>query len=221
MKISIAPGSRRILGTAVALWMALVGGTAALAQSSQGSSAPSAQASASDAATPPPQSNPKRVSAVVTQVQALRKEGRNAQALEALEAALKTAPRDAQLRFLYGVTVAEAGRRDDAIAVFESLVADFPELPEPHNNLAVMHAAAGELDKARAALENAVRALPGYALAHENLGDLYLRLAVRSWERAEQADAGNRSAAARLALARELIQRITPAPASNAAPTRN
>ncbi len=201
--------------------MALAGGTAALAQSAQGASAPSAQAPASAAAAPPQQSDPRRVSALVSQVHALRKEGRTAQALEALEAALKSAPRDAQLRFLYGVTVAEAGRRDDAIAIFESLVADFPELPEPYNNLAVMHAAAGELDRARAALENAVRALPGYALAHENLGDLYLRLAVRSWERAEQADPGNRSAAARLALARELVQRITPAPASNATPARN
>ena len=166
----------------------------------------------------PEQSDPRRVSAAVARVQSLRKDGRTQDALQELEQALRAAPRDAQLRFLYGVTVAEAGRRDDAIAVFEQLTADFPELPEPHNNLAVMHAAAGDLDRARAALENAVRALPGYALAHENLGDIYLRMAERSWEQASRADARNRSAPAKLALARELIQRIAAsAPAGSAA----
>ena len=213
MKSSIAPGFPAIRGLAAAVGLL----AAALAAPSHAQQAP---ASRPDTATAPVEvapesSDPRRVAAAVARVQALRKEGRTQEALQALEQALRTAPRDAQLRFLYGVTVAEAGRRADAIAVFEQLTADFPELPEPHNNLAVMHAAAGDLDRARAALENAVRALPGYALAHENLGDLYLRMAERSWERASRADARNRSAPAKLALAREMMARIA-APASSA-----
>lgn len=160
------------------------------------------------------QSNPHQVAAVVSEVNRLRAEGRRNEALAALEAALKTAPRDAQLRFLYGVTIAEAGRREDAIAVFEQLSTDFPELPEPYNNVAVMYAAAGDLDRARMALENAVRALPDYALAHENLGDLYVRLAARAWERAIKADPANRSASAKLAMAQDFLKRIAPAPTS-------
>jgi tetratricopeptide (TPR) repeat protein len=213
MKTSIAPGYPAIRSIAAAVALAAAAAIApAFAQQAPGAS-PGAPPAA--AAAVPEQSDPRRVAAAVARVQALRKDGRTQEALQELELALRAAPRDAQLRFLYGVTVAEAGRRDDAIAVFEQLTADFPELPEPHNNLAVMHAAVGDLDRARAALENAVRALPGYALAHENLGDVYLRMAERSWERASRADARNRSAPAKLALARELLQRVA-LPASGA-----
>lgn len=216
MKTSIAPGFPPIRSLAAAFALAVTAATApAVAQQAPGATA---GAPPGVSAVLPERSDPRRVAAAVARVQSLRKDGRPQDALEELEQALRAAPRDAQLRFLYGVTVAEAGRRDDAIAVFEQLTADFPELPEPHNNLAVMHAAAGDLDRARAALENAVRALPGYALAHENLGDLYLRMAERSWERASQADPRNRSVPSKLALARELMQRIAaPAAAGSSA----
>ncbi|MCZ7562170.1 MAG: hypothetical protein M5U30_20840 [Burkholderiaceae bacterium] len=83
-------------------------------------------------------------------------------------------------------------------------------MPEPHNNLAALYAARGELDRARAALEEAVRALPTYSLANENLGDIHLRLAERAYQRAVRADAGNRAAREKLALARELTSKISP-----------
>ena len=208
MKSSIAPGYPGIRRLAVAAALSCMVLSWPLAGAAQPAAAgvPASPQAVSTAA----QSDPRQVAATVAEVQALRKAGRGAEALPVLEAALRSAPRDAQLRFLYGLTVAEAGRAGDAIAVFESLTVDFPELPEPYNNLAVMHAAQGDLDKARAALENAVRALPGYALAHENLGDLYLRLAARAWARAAELDATSRSAPARLEAARTLIQQITP-----------
>ena len=133
-----------------------------------------------------------------------------------LESGLRDHPNDPQLRFLYGVTVADLGRTQDAIDVFRQLAADFPELPEPHNNLAVLYAAAGDLDKARAALDESVRAAPGYALAHENLGDLHLRLAVRAYERSLQIDTRNASARSKLELARELLNRVAQPPAATA-----
>jgi Flp pilus assembly protein TadD len=106
--------------------------------------------------------------------------------------------------------LADAGRTEDAMRGFIELTQEFPELPEPHNNLATLHAARGDLDQARAALESAVRALPSYALAWENLGDVHLRLAERAWARAASLD--NASAAqAKLKLARELIDRVSPA----------
>jgi len=147
-------------------------------------------------------------------------EGKHADALATLEASLKEFPRDAQLRFLYGVAIGERGRTQDAIDVFQQLTEDFPELPEPYNNLAVMLAAIGELDRARVALENAVRALPGYALAQENLGDVYLRMAARAYERAAQLDPKAGASREKLTLARELLARIAPKPAPDAAPSR-
>lgn len=153
------------------------------------------------------QSDPRQASTAAEQAGRLMRERKNEDALRVLDVALKTSPRDPQLRFLYGVALADLGRTQDATAIFEQMTQDFPELPEPHNNLAVMHAAAGELDKARAALENAVRALPGYALAQENLGDVYLRMAARAYERATTLDPRSESARERLALAREFMRR--------------
>ncbi len=169
----------------------------------------------------PLQSDPRRDATAAAQAKRLMGERRFDDALKVLEPALKGSPRDPQLRFLYGVTLAERGQAQDATEVFEQLTQDFPELPEPYNNLAVMYAAAGNLERARSALENAVRALPGYSLAHENLGDVYLRMAARAYERAAGLDSGAAKARNKLALARELLARIAPTPNAGAAPARS
>ncbi|HPU53091.1 MAG TPA: tetratricopeptide repeat protein, partial [Burkholderiaceae bacterium] len=91
----------------------------------------------------PLRSDPRTVTTAVEQAARLSKEGKPEAALASLEASLKTHPRDPQLRFLYGVIMAEQKRTDDAINVFEQLTQDFPELPEPHNNLAVVLAGRG------------------------------------------------------------------------------
>lgn len=139
-------------------------------------------------------------------IQRLLRAGQSAAALARVEQGLATRPRDPQLRFLQGVALGDAGRHEEARQVYARLVEDYPELPEPHNNLAVLHAARGELDLARAALETALRLHPGYATAHANLGDVYLRLAARSWERAQQIEPGLAAGlATRLTGARQLL----------------
>ncbi|ODS97177.1 MAG: hypothetical protein ABS56_10310 [Lautropia sp. SCN 69-89] len=157
-----------------------------------------------------PAGGPRAATAALESARKLFAEHRNDEALAAIDAGLKATPNDLQLRFERGVVLADSGRTDDAIEVFEALTQEFPELPEPHNNLAALYAARGELDRARAALEDAVRALPSYSLANENLGDIHLRLAERAYQRAVQADAGNRAARGKLALARELISKVSP-----------
>jgi tetratricopeptide (TPR) repeat protein len=138
--------------------------------------------------------------------------GRIDEALGVTDEALKTDPRNAQLRFLRGVILAERGRTDEAQAMFRGMTEDFPELPEPYNNLAVIHAGRGEWEAARQALEQSVRAVPTYALAHENLGDIHLQLAARAYEQAGRLDARNASTRSKLALARELIARVQAVP---------
>lgn len=201
-----APGSFRL---ALAIGLALAaGGVLAQSRTAPGATAATALPAPAEGG----QSDPRRAATVAEQVRRLIGEKKPDDALKLLEAGLRDHPADAQLRFLYGVMQADRGRTRDAIDVFTQLAADFPELPEPHNNLAVLHAAAGDLDRARAALEEAVRAAPAYALAQENLGDLHLRLAARAYERALQADARSASARAKLDMARDLIARIaTPA----------
>jgi len=112
-------------------------------------------------------------------------------------------PREPQARFLKGIALTDQKKNDDAIVVYRGLIADFPEMPEPHNNLAVLYAQKGELDLARDELLLAIRTAPDYAVARENLGDVYAQLAAEQYERAGTLDKRNKTAPAKLKLMRD------------------
>lgn len=182
------PGTRILLGIALAAGM--VSASANLSKAHAQSVAPAESA--------------------VAHAEALKiyRAGERSRALARVDKALSTDPKDTQLRFLRGVLLTELGRRDDAILLFRQMIQDFPELPEPYNNLAVLQASGGDLDSARETLEAAIRVLPSYGLAHENLGDIYLRLAQRAWEHAEFLNPAQAARVQeRLSLARDLITR--------------
>jgi Flp pilus assembly protein TadD len=122
-----------------------------------------------------------------------------------IDALLASRPREPQARFLKGVAQTEQGQSAAAIATFRGLVEDYPELPEPYNNLAVLYAQKGDYENARVVLETAIRAAPDWAVAHENLGDVYARLAAAQYNRAATLDKGNKTAPAKLVLARQLL----------------
>ncbi|MBP6160427.1 MAG: tetratricopeptide repeat protein [Giesbergeria sp.] len=139
-------------------------------------------------------------------ITALLKSGKAADALAKADQRLASAPKDPQLRFLRGVAQADSGKPNDAIATFTQLTQEYPELPEPYNNLAVLYAGQNQLDKARTALEMAIRTNPSYATAHENMGDIYAKLAAQAYNKALQLDATNSAALnPKLALIRELF----------------
>ena len=135
----------------------------------------------------------------------LLRTGRLADAQTKTDAFLAAKPRDPQMRFLKGVIQRDSGKVNEAIATFNKLTEDYPELPEPYNNLAVLQAAAGKIDAARELLETALRLDPGYRTAQENLGDVFARLAQRAYEAAAgpRAEAGLQG---KLRMARELAQ---------------
>lgn len=213
--MSIAPGYARPAG-ANRFLTRILGGLGALvlvalaaadpASAAQPAAAPGASAAA--ATNPAREIAPDRVSEAISAARGAADAGNRERALEILAAALREQPRDARLRFARAVQLAEAGRQDLALTAFTELTQEFPELPEPHNNLATIYASRGELDLALDHLEMALRALPSYALAQENLGDLYLRLAERSYQLALQAQPGSEGVRAKLTLAREMIKRI-------------
>lgn len=129
------------------------------------------------------------------------------QALAALERAdryLATNPKDAHMRFLKSVVLADAARPAEAVALLQQLVQDYPELAEPHNNLAAIHAAAGDYGKARAELEETLRLNPAFMPAHENLGDVYVMLAGQSYARALRGEPASATLPGKLALVRQL-----------------
>jgi tetratricopeptide (TPR) repeat protein len=138
------------------------------------------------------------------EVTRLHHAGQATAALERADRYLAANPKDAQMRFLKSVVLADAGQRAEAIALLQALVQDYPELAEPHNNLAALHAAAGDYGKAREELEETLRLNPSFAPAHENLGDVYVRLAGESYARALLAEPASASLPRKLALVRQL-----------------
>jgi len=141
----------------------------------------------------------------VREAATLVRERRFVEARQKLEVLLAQRPSEPQARFLMAVADTEEGRTDAAIAAFESLTRDYPELPEPWNNLAALYVGRGDYDGARLALQTAVAAAPDWAVAHENLGDLYAALARKQYERAAALDRKSVSAATKLRLVRELL----------------
>jgi len=160
-----------------------------------------------------------QATSAIAEVHRLHYAGQTAAALAKADAHLASKPNDAQMRFLKGVILAEVQRSSEAIAIFQKLVDDYPDLAEPYNNLAALYAAGGDYARARITLEQAVRANPSYATAHENLGDVYAALASQSYARAQKLEPANGALESKLALMRELFKRkpeAAAAPASGA-----
>ena len=146
---------------------------------------------------------------------ALIAEKKYTDAIATLDKLTAERPREPQARFLKGVALTDAGKTDDAIVVFQGVLSEYPELPEPRNNLAVLYAQKGDYAMARDELEAAISAAPDYVIAYENLGDIYARLAALNYEKAIARDARNRSAPAKLKLVRDALA-PPPAPAAGA-----
>ena len=145
----------------------------------------------------------------VSDISKLMRNGQYADALVKTDAVLAKHPRDAQMRFVKGLILAEQNKSAEAIAIFSKLTEDFPDLPEPYNNLAVLYAANGQYDKARTTLDMAIRTNPTYATALENLGDIYAKLASQAYDKALQIDPGSNVPQPKLTLVRTLSGNIT------------
>lgn len=183
---------------AVALCAALVAALVAGSASAQTPPPPPASA------TVVPQRTPGLTPELAEATRMIR-EGEYVPALAKIDAVLATDAKNPQARFLKGVVQTDQSNTEAAIATFQALTEDYPELPEPYNNLAVIWAKQGQYEKARRALELALASRPDYAIAHENLGDIYARLASAEYDRAMALDKANKSAQTKLALVRELF----------------
>jgi tetratricopeptide (TPR) repeat protein len=139
-----------------------------------------------------------------SEIQRLIKDGQHTQALKLIDESLAKNPKDPQMRFRRGVALSMLDRKPEALAVFQKLVDDHPDMPAPYNNMAVIYGAQGDYEKARQALERAIRTNPAYATAYQNLGDVYAQLASQAYTKALQLDKADASVQPKLALLREL-----------------
>jgi ketosteroid isomerase-like protein len=137
-------------------------------------------------------------------IQRLIKDGQHSQALKLIDDSLAKNPKDPNMRFRRGVVLSLLDRKPEALAVFQKLIEDHPDMPAPYNNMAVLYGAQGDYEKARGALERAIRTNPAYATAYQNLGDVYAQLASQAYSKALQLDKTDASVPPKLALLREL-----------------
>lgn len=146
-------------------------------------------------------------------------EGQPAPALRLIDRALTQTPQDVRLRFQRGVALSQLDRKAEAVAVYQKLIADHPQMAAPYNNLAVVLAAMGEFDKAREVLDKAMRTDPAYATAYQNLGQIYGQLASQAYNKALPTERRSPPAPLKLTLLQDLSATgIGPVAATTVAP---
>lgn len=105
-------------------------------------------------------------------------------ALVRLNRVLATAPDNPEARFLAGLVFAKTAEYKTALALFEGLAEDYPDMVEIWTNLGVLRARTGDLDGAGAALARATLLDPEYLAAQENMGEIYIALAHAAYRNA-------------------------------------
>lgn len=151
---------------------------------------------------------PKNKNAIPEDIYKLISDKKYSEAITAIEAELKVNPRNVQLRFIRSRIEIETGNLAAAKAALLEITQQFPEIPEPYNNLAVLEAETGRLEEAREYLELALKVQPNFATAYENLGDVYTRLAARSYGKALTLDRKQIQNRRKMKLAEDILKPV-------------
>jgi tetratricopeptide (TPR) repeat protein len=107
-----------------------------------------------------------------------------AKAVQAGEQILRQTPNHANTRFLTAYAHQMTGETDKAIKMYQALIRDKPELPEPRNNLAMIFLEKGDYDQASQLLVSAINTNISYSIAYANLSQVYKGIASESYRRA-------------------------------------
>lgn len=86
--------------------------------------------------------------------------------------------------FLKARLLEKTGQSSEAEAIYQQLIEQNPQVPEPYNNLARLKVAAGDLDGAQTLLEKAIRSNPSFATVYDNLSQIYVAMARDSYGKA-------------------------------------
>ncbi len=97
---------------------------------------------------------------------------------------LRQTPKDPDTRFLTAYAYQMTGKSDKAIKMYEDLIRDEPQLPEPRNNLAMIFLEQGDYDRASQLLVSAINTRINYAIAYNNLSQVYKGIASEAYRRA-------------------------------------
>ena len=122
--------------------------------------------------------------ASVPQMQQLITQKRFVDAASTGEQLLEQNPSHSQTRFLTAYAYQMSAQTEQAIRLYQSLIEDNPQLPEPRNNLAMIYLAQGDYDRASQLLVEALNTHSSYAIAYDNLSQVYKGIASEAYRRA-------------------------------------
>jgi len=122
--------------------------------------------------------------ASVPQMQQLITQKRFVDAASTGEQLLEQNPRHSQARFLTAYAYQMSAQTEQAIRLYQGLIEDNPQLPEPRNNLAMIYLAQGDYDRASQLLVEALNTHSSYAIAYDNLSQVYQGIASEAYRRA-------------------------------------
>jgi hypothetical protein len=122
--------------------------------------------------------------ASVPQMQQLITQQRFVDAASTGEQLLEQNPRHSQARFLTAYAYQMSAQTEQAIRLYQGLIEDNPQLPEPRNNLAMIYLAQGDYDRASQLLVEALNTHSSYAIAYDNLSQVYKGIASEAYRRA-------------------------------------
>lgn len=120
------------------------------------------------------------------QIEQLLAQGKNTQALQVVQTALRQQPANQELQFYHALALEKSGDLTGAVVAYEKLLNANPNLPEAHNNLAGIYVQQGELGKAKSLLETGLRTHTTYATLFENLSAINVTMARDSYSKALQ-----------------------------------
>lgn len=123
-------------------------------------------------------------------------------------------PRDPNGWLLYGITLINKNKLDEAANIFRYLIKLYPDAPEPYNNLAAIYALQGDNEKAIAMLLQAFETHPSYAQVQRNLKAVYAALAKKAYNKALDLDNGQPSARISLGILDQVYHSIPTGPDS-------
>jgi Flp pilus assembly protein TadD len=105
-------------------------------------------------------------------------------ALEKVDQWLDLQPDAVVPSFLKARILTTDGKSDQAVTIYEKLIAVEPDLPEAYNNLGLIYAAGGNLEKATKYFQLGLQTNPTYATLYQNLSTLYAARAISAYRKA-------------------------------------
>ena len=105
-------------------------------------------------------------------------------AIQKIDQWLDLQPNSTAPLFLKARILTTDGNSDQAVAIYEKLIAVEPDLPEAYNNLGLIYAAGGNLEKATKYFQLGLQTSTTYATLYQNLSTLYAARAISAYRKA-------------------------------------